>query len=270
MPARPDPKEVALHAPAGHAPGCRRPRGGLVSAGVGSMSAAPGAALRVLVLLVAALLCAAPVTADAGPTPEARDLRCSGGADVLAAALRDGRGQVTLSSPVSITVNARPVASLLAPLAGMTLTISVPVALSATVADPDGTIAMVDFFVGPVLAGSAVTANSGAYRGTWTPMAPGTVVLTARATDAQGAVTNSAPVSVTVGAPNLLPTAIVAAPVDGARLPMGVPTTVSATVADGDGRVVAATLLFDGAAVASATPDGDINALTTRRSLGES
>jgi len=53
MPPYPDPKEVALRAPAGHAPGWRHPRRGLTVAGTGKVSAAPGAALRMMLLLCA-------------------------------------------------------------------------------------------------------------------------------------------------------------------------------------------------------------------------
>jgi len=80
------------------------------------------------------------------------------------------------------------------PLPGSVVTPGVPVGIAAEASDSDGSIARVDFLVGGTVVASDVTFP---WSATWTPAAPGAYTLTARAADADGFTTISAPVSVT-------------------------------------------------------------------------
>ncbi|MFD1467606.1 Ig-like domain-containing protein [Hymenobacter caeli] len=71
------------------------------------------------------------------------------------------------------------------------------IALTATAADANGTVAKVEFFNGSAKLGEATAAP---YQLSWTPPAAGSYALTARATDDTGAATTSAAVTVSVAA----------------------------------------------------------------------
>ena len=77
------------------------------------------------------------------------------------------------------------------------MTLGSAVALTATAADADGTVARVEFYAGSTLLGSDTTAP---YAFSWTPAAAGTYAVTARALDNAGAATTSAAVTLTVTA----------------------------------------------------------------------
>jgi glucose/arabinose dehydrogenase len=91
--------------------------------------------------------------------------------------------------------NVPPTVTLAAPATGAS---GVAVALSATAADADGTVALVEFFDGATKLGEDA---SSPYAFTWTPTSTGAHSLTARATDSLGATTTSAAVSVAVSPP---------------------------------------------------------------------
>ena len=92
--------------------------------------------------------------------------------------------------------NQAPTVSLAA--ASNSVTVSSALALTATAADADGSVAKVEFFSGATKLGEDTSAP---YTFSLTPTATGTLSLTARATDNAGATTTSSPVSVTVTAP---------------------------------------------------------------------
>ncbi|RSK44359.1 beta strand repeat-containing protein [Hymenobacter perfusus] len=96
--------------------------------------------------------------------------------------------------------NQAPTVSLAA--ASTAVTVNSALALTATAADADGSVAKVEFFNGATKLGEDTSAP---YQLSWTPTAAGTVALTARATDNAGAATTSAAVSVTVNAANTAP-----------------------------------------------------------------
>ena len=117
--------------------------------------------------------------------------------------------------------NQSPTVTLTSPASGSTFTAGANIPLAATAADPDGTVAKVDFFAGNTLIG---TDTSSPYTFNWANVAAGNYVLVARATDNGGALSSSAPVDITVS-PNTGP-AIVAAPAA-----INVPEGSTATVA---------------------------------------
>lgn len=93
------------------------------------------------------------------------------------------------------TPNANPVATLTAPTTGATYTAPASITLTATATDSDGTIARVDFFQGSTKLGEDTSAP---YSYSWTNVAAGTYVLTAKATDNAGGTATSAAVNVVV------------------------------------------------------------------------
>ena len=115
----------------------------------------------------------------------------------LTARATDNNGVGTTSPAVPIVVNAAPTVSLTSPTPGQTLTAPATLTITATANDSDGTVAKVDFYQGNALIGSATTAP---YSLTWADIPAGSYSLTAQATDNLGAVGNSVPVNVTVGA----------------------------------------------------------------------
>ncbi|MEV4218947.1 glycoside hydrolase family 48 protein [Nonomuraea sp. NPDC049725] len=92
--------------------------------------------------------------------------------------------------------NEAPTVSLTSPTAGQTFTAPATVPIAATAADSDGTVSKVDFYQGSTLLG---TDTSAPYTYNWQNVAAGSYSITARATDNDGATTNSAPVGITVG-----------------------------------------------------------------------
>lgn len=108
---------------------------------------------------------------------------------------------IRIAPPRAITggpVNTPPSVSLLAPLPGAQFVTPATVEVAAAASDTDDGLRQVDFFAGPTLIGSAI---SSPYVVFWTDAAPGLYTLTARATDASGATTTSAPVHVIIAAP---------------------------------------------------------------------
>jgi glucose/arabinose dehydrogenase len=129
--------------------------------------------------------------------------------------------------------------------------VGTPVALSATAADSDGSVARVQFFDGGTLLGED---TSTPFEWSWTPTTAGVHTLTARATDNSGDSSTSTAISVTVidntSTDSQPPTVSLTAPVNLAAAVSGT-VTVSATAADNVG-VSAVEFQVDGIALGSA------------------
>jgi len=137
---------------------------------------------------------------------------------------------VGLSQPNSSPApNVPPTVSMAAP--GGPFAAPAAIALSATAADSDGTVAKVDFYNGNALLG---TDTSSPYTFSWGNVAAGSYTLTAKVTDNAGATTTSATVSVTVNA-NTPPAVSLTSPGIGASFIAPASTTVSATASDANG-----------------------------------
>jgi RHS repeat-associated protein len=117
----------------------------------------------------------------------------------LTARATDSAGAMTTSAAHELTVqgNLPPTVSLTSPGANERFTAPATVTLTADANDADG-VARVDFFHGATLIGSAA---SSPYRVVWNPVAAGSYLLTAQATDRLGASQSSAAVPITVNAP---------------------------------------------------------------------
>jgi hypothetical protein len=102
--------------------------------------------------------------------------------------------------------NAAPTITLTSPADGATFTAPSTITVSATANDVDGGIARVDFYAGGALIGSDTTAP---YSVAWTNIGTGSYTLTADAIDDAGATTISAPVRITIAAPQTVPSEVV-------------------------------------------------------------
>jgi RHS repeat-associated protein len=153
----------------------------------------------------------------------------------ITAKATDNLGAVTTSAPLTVTVKANvlPTVSITAPLAGASAVAPATIALAATSADSDGTIAKVAYYRDGTLIGSSATAP---YALNWSNAAAGTYSLTAKATDDKGGIGSSAPVSVVVK-PNVAPTLSISTPLKNASYAAPGLVTLTASAADSDGTV---------------------------------
>jgi hypothetical protein len=123
------------------------------------------------------------------------------GAYALTARATDSTGNIVTSAAINITVvnpnNLPPIVALTAPADGSTITTN-SATLTATASDTGGSIAKVEFFAGATKLGEATTSP---YSFNWTNVSGGTYILTAVATDNDGATTTSAPVNVSFAVP---------------------------------------------------------------------
>jgi len=99
-----------------------------------------------------------------------------------------------------VCVPGAPTVSITAPLDATSFTAPASITIEATAADAGGSITKVDFYNGATLLG---TDNTSPYSYTWTGVAAGSYVITAKATDNSLLATTSSPVNITVNAPNL-------------------------------------------------------------------
>ena len=170
-----------------------------------------------------------------------------------------GAAAHTLSTPTANTTytatfadqgavtNQPPTVSLSATANGV---VGTPVALSATAADSDGSVAKVQFYDGSTLLGEDTTSP---FAFSWTPSAEGVHNLTARATDDDGDTTTSTAVAVTVtaatGPDSQAPVATLTSPADFADALTGT-VTLAATATDNVG-VAGVEFQVDGVIVGS-------------------
>jgi ELWxxDGT repeat protein len=139
----------------------------------------------------------------------------------------------TVVSALFVRTNQPPTVALTSPVAGSVYPQApASVTLAANAADTDGSIARVEFFANGTKVGERFSAPFGL---AWTAPAAGAYALTARATDDDGAVTDSAIVPVIV---NAAPTLVVTSPLPDA--PFAAPATVAlgADASDPDGAIV--------------------------------
>ena len=142
---------------------------------------------------------------------------------------------IGLDNVVITTTQAPPTVSLTSPLGGSTTVKPAPVDFVANAGDSNGSIAKVEFFQGAVKLAEVLF--PGPYQFSWSGMISGSYVLTARATDNEGATTTSLPVNITVTNPsNQAPAVAVTSPADGATVPAS-SLTITASASDTDGAI---------------------------------
>ncbi len=170
-----------------------------------------------------------------------------------------GSGGWALSAPVTVTVTAPPPpsVSLTSPANGSAFYSPATIVLAANATAASGaTIAKVDFYDGPTLLGTAITAP---YTYTWTNVPAGNYAITAKATDSRGATATTTAVSVTVTAPP--PPAIsLTSPASGATFENTATIPLAATASTTSGTI-AKIEFFDGATLVG-TVNGTASALS--------
>lgn len=155
------------------------------------------------------------------------------GAYNLFAIATDNFGQTRRDSiRVFAVPNVAPVVDLVQPLNNANVIFGQQVTIQATATDPDGTVASVALQAGST---TLQTFTSGPFQTTWTPPAPGTYVIRARATDNNGAVSID---SATIQVANFQPPVVqFVNPVMGATVPFGQTAAVQVNANDPDGTV---------------------------------
>ncbi|MHB8520673.1 MAG: Ig-like domain-containing protein [Limisphaerales bacterium] len=148
---------------------------------------------------------------------------------------------------VNGAANQPPTVSIASPANGAVLAAPFSGTIQATAADPDGTVAKVDFLANGNLLGTVTQAP---FNFQVSSLAAGSYTLTATATDNQGASTTSSPVMVTIDAP---PSVSISSPSDGAVLSAPFTGSIQAAAADSDGTVTKVDFFANGGLVATAT-----------------
>ena len=159
------------------------------------------------------------------------------GSYVITAKATDNLGATKTSAAVGIAVgptNKKPLVVLTAPTPCTIYDAPASIGLIADAVDLDGTIARVDFLEGGIIRATATTAP---YSGTLTGLPPGTYTLIARATDNQGAVSDSTPVTVTVRSNNQPPLVNLTAPAGGSTYSAPASIVLAANASDPDGNI---------------------------------
>jgi hypothetical protein len=93
------------------------------------------------------------------------------------------------------SVNNSPTVSIISPVDGADFNAPATVTINAKASDIDGTVSKVDFYQGSTLLGTDTTPP---YSFTWNNVTDGNYILTAKATDDEGAASTSSPVNITV------------------------------------------------------------------------
>lgn len=154
-----------------------------------------------------------------------------GGSYSLTARATDNSGGITVSSPVSITVNNPPNVSITASSPQDSPTAPAQITINANASDADGTISKVEFYQGTTLLATSVTSP---YTYTWSNVGAGNYSITAKATDNLGAVTTSNVVGILV---NAKPTVSLTSPGNGASFIAPAFVSMNATASDSDGSI---------------------------------
>jgi RHS repeat-associated protein len=148
---------------------------------------------------------------------------------------------------LAFTVDKAPAVSLSAPIANGVFAAPARITLAASVSDPDGTIARVEFLQDANVIG---TATSAPYTFDWSNVPPGRYALAARATDNSGVSTTSAAVNVVVDA---LPSVSLTAPANGSRYRASAQFDLIAAASDSDGSIAKVEFYQSGALIGSVT-----------------
>ncbi|MGZ7079298.1 MAG: Ig-like domain-containing protein, partial [Thermoanaerobaculia bacterium] len=165
---------------------------------------------------------------------------------------RDVAGNVS-TFPLSYTfapANVPPTVSISSPLNNQNFTALASFDVKADAADSDGSIVRVEFFSNGQSIG---VDNTFPYSVSLVNLGTGTYVFTAQATDNRNATVTSAPVSVTVGPPNALPTVRIKSPANNTGYSAPASVHVVAEAADSDGTVTKVEFLLDGVVEATVT-----------------
>lgn len=166
------------------------------------------------------------------------------GPHVLTARVTDSNGLTVLSNEVTVNVTAAtvPTVAITSPVANATLAHATPVIITANAGAPTGaSVTQVEFFAAGVSLGVDASAP---YSVTWTPLTTGSVSLTAKVTDSNGATATSTAVAVTVSGARVV---TLASPANNATYPANSTIFVRAAVSFSDGAPIQQVEFFNGA-----------------------
>ncbi len=151
---------------------------------------------------------------------------------ILRAIATDISGATKTSAPVNISVitNLAPIVSISTPTNNTAFGGPVDVTITATAADSDGTVNLVEFFESSNKIGAATASP---FTITWTNVPVGSYVLTALATDNSGVGATSAPVSLSIRT-NLAPTVSISSPRNNALINSRSNVVFNVTATDSD------------------------------------
>ncbi|KAA5548768.1 Ig-like domain-containing protein [Adhaeribacter rhizoryzae] len=157
----------------------------------------------------------------------------------LTAKATDNNGLTADAAGVNVVVKApviplAPTVAVTSPSSGATFTAPATITLTANAADTDGTVTKVEFYNGTTKLGEDATAP---YAFTWTNVAAGSYVITAKAIDNTGLVTTSAAVNITAKA-LAAPSVAITSPLNAAVLQAPATVNIAANASDVDGSVV--------------------------------
>lgn len=113
----------------------------------------------------------------------------------------DNEGLESVSAPIQVMVkNAEPLTVITSPASGTRFTWPGNITINADAIDSDGNVTKVDFYAGNTLIGSD---NSSPYSIQWNDVPLGSHVLVAKATDNDGAVSTSSPITIHMFPPSV-------------------------------------------------------------------
>jgi len=128
-----------------------------------------------------------------------------------------------------------PQVALASPAGGATFTAPATISLTANASDASGgTITKVEYFANGAKVGEA---SSAPWTAAWTNVPAASYSLTAVATNDSGATRTSAPVAITVSAPNTPPSVTLTSPASASAFTGGTAVSLAATASDTDGTV---------------------------------
>lgn len=164
------------------------------------------------------------------------------GTYTITAKATDNSNAVTISTAITLIVNPTssntpPTVSLTSPTNASNFTSLANINLTANASDLNGLVSKVEFYKGTSLIGSDLTAP---YSFSWLNVPAGTYVITAKATDNNGASTTSTASTITVTMPanNVLPTVSFISPLNNAIIsPAPATIVISANAADANGSI---------------------------------
>ena len=144
-------------------------------------------------------------------------------------------------------VNTAPQVSLTSPQSGTKFNLGAPITITANASDPGGSVSKVEFLMnGTTVIG---TDNTAPYSVTWTPSGAANYNISARATDNLGMSTTTPLIAVSVVSTNTPPQVTLNSPLNGAKVNLGTPVTISATASDPGGSISKVDFLMNGVSV---------------------
>ena len=157
----------------------------------------------------------------------------SSGSNTLTLFARDPAGN-TATLQLTYIFNLPPTVRITAPADHANFEAPASFTVTADASDTDGTIASVEFFKDGASIGIDTVAG---YSASASALPLGTYVFTAKATDNRGATAMSAPITVTVGPPNALPSVRIKSPVSNTAYSAPATVHVVAEASDTDGTI---------------------------------